>query len=37
VYEKLGLTGPKVAEKAVKVIEFYKKRGPVFSPLDTAL
>ena len=36
VYEKYGLTGPKIAEKAKQVIEFYKKRGhDVASPLNT--
>ncbi|KAJ9101705.1 Transketolase [Naganishia friedmannii] len=38
VYEKFGLTGKGIAEKAQKVVSFYKKRGgEVVSPLITAL
>ncbi|RSH81147.1 Transketolase [Apiotrichum porosum] len=38
VYDKFGLTGPKIAANVEKVVAFYKKRGsPTFSPLDTAL
>ncbi|KAF8323137.1 putative transketolase [Clavulina sp. PMI_390] len=38
VYEKFGLTGPGIAERSKKVVEFYKKKGgEVVSPLLKAL
>lgn len=38
VYEKLGLTGPKIAAKVDQVVGFYKQRGAkIYSPIDTAL
>jgi len=38
VYKKFGLTGPNIAEKGKKVIEFYKKKGgEVITPLLKAL
>lgn len=38
VYAKFGLTPDGIAERAQKVVNFYKKRGqPVFSPLISAL
>lgn len=38
VYDKYGLTGPKIAVEAKKVVAFYKKRGhDIYSPVDRAL
>jgi transketolase len=38
VYAKFGLTPEGIADKAGKVVAFYKKRGhPVYSPLISAL
>ncbi|KAG6821149.1 hypothetical protein H0H93_005369 [Arthromyces matolae] len=37
VYEKFGITGPNIAVVGKKVVDFYKGKGPVASPLRKAI
>lgn len=37
VYEKYEITHEGIAKRAETVVAFYKKRGHVYSPIDTAL